>query len=80
MRIVVDLPEPFGTEEAVDLRARHVEVDAVDRPLGAEAAREVARGDRDAHGAARPAASVTSTGMPVGRVAASGSVSTISAR
>ena len=67
-------------EEAVDLRVRNVEVDAGDGPGRAEPAREVARADRNAHGPARSSASVTSTGMPVGRFAASGSVSTTSAR
>ena len=74
------LARTVRSQEAVDLGAWHVEVDARDCPLGAEAAREVARGDRDAHGLGRPSARITSTGMPVGSLAASGSVSTTSAR
>jgi hypothetical protein len=68
------------TEKAVDLRARHVEVDPVHRDHRAEVARQSARRNRDRHDPARLTSSVTSTGMPVGSTAASGSVSTTSAR
>ncbi len=40
MRIVVVLPAPFGPEEAEDLAAAHLEVDAVDRHVVAEALRQ----------------------------------------
>ena len=36
-----------GPEEAVDVRARHVEVDVVDRDQGAEALGQAARADRE---------------------------------
>ena len=70
MRIVVVLPEPFGPEEAVDLRARDREVDVVDGDEVAEAAREAARLDRElAHRAVAVVAAGTSSassGSPVG--------------
>ena len=47
MRTVVDLPAPFGPEEAVDLAAGDREVDAVDRVGVVEAPAEAGGAYRD---------------------------------
>ena len=47
--IVVDLPAPFGSEEAVEAAGGHLQVDAVHRALRSERAREPARLDGEFH-------------------------------
>ena len=43
MRISVDLPEPFGPEQAVDLPGAHRQADVVERDEVAELAPDAAR-------------------------------------
>ena len=77
MRSVVDLPEPFGPEEAVDASRGNVEIDVIDRDLVAEFSRELPRGDAvrpDSPFTATPSSSVTSTGTPEGSERAAGVV------
>ena len=67
-----------GAEEAVDLRARHVEVDVVDRDQRAEAAGQPARADRRRVAVHGPKS--TRTGRPAGSDLAASPSSAISAR
>ena len=47
--IVVDLPAPFGPEEAVEAAGRHGQIDAVDRAEAAEVPRQAVRLDGEFH-------------------------------
>ena len=54
MRIVVDLPEPFGPEEAVHLAGLDPQVQTVECHRGAEALAQAGDLDRSAHASSLP--------------------------